>query len=474
MKGAYIDNNRLNECLNILFRNRLVWSTVGEYVEFFSYKALESNNTFSKIPYDRKLERFLLIEKENVLFGSGYSDLEELLRIYEATSEFFKEFIAGKPILRHPDAAFQIARSLNNTYSPSGSPDIDEVLNLLYDFELQRLRPTGASSDMLMLMILGVLPPRRSHSPKADPDYESEWRTVSHFIDQCFELNGTFEKHPTRQEIYRVLGERKNRLLFFWAVSMATGALDVASSPTELDSCNLMYDIDGLWQNINLETGEPYDRKAYYEFIKGENSYNFNEIVDYGTEIRYGIYGAGFVEDSDERNLFSLMHPKGSYEIIHGRKAPSDSLVRYTYSFLKKATPEILFSYHDGPKNFDVRLSCLRKVEEEVAQRLYGRWDQMKQINRFERYRCAYPDSQGIAAITREHIYVKDPFEDNCYYRIPKSIDRRLETITIDSMAGVLVVGDTPELWIGFEPISLYFASEEWGKNGIVELDRIG
>ena len=473
MRGTYIDNDRLNECLNILFRNRLVWSSVGEYVVFFSYKALETNNTFSKIPYDRKLERFLLIEKENVLFGSGYSDLDELIRKYETTSEFFKDHIAGRAVLRQDDAAFRIAMSLNCTYSLSGNPAIDELLNLLYDFGNHMLRPTGASSDMLILMILGVLPPQRSHSPKTDPDYEAEWNTVSRFVDQCFEMNKSFENHPLCQQIHQELERRKNRLLFFWAVSIATGALDVSSCPTELDSCNLTYDVDGLWQNINLETGEPFDRNTYYEFVEGVNAYNFTEIEEYGTEIHFKTYRADFVEDTDVLNLFSLMHPKGSYEMIHGRKAPSNAMVRYTYSFFEKATPEILFTLHDGPKNFDVRLSCLRKLSEERTQELYEKWDQLKQIDRFEKYRCVYPEPKGIVAITREHIYIKNPSEEEGFYRVPKSIDRRLETITMDSMAGVLLVGEAPEIWIGFEPISLYIAREEWEGKGIGTVSRI-
>ncbi len=474
MRGAYIDNNRLNECLNILFRNRLVWSSVREYVDFFSYKALETNNTFSKIPYDRKLERFLLIEKEDVLFGSGYSDLDELIRKYETTSEFFRDNIEGRPVLKRPDAAFQIAKALNNTYSPSGDPDVDEVLNLLYDFEQKRLRPTGASSDMLVLMILGVLPPRRSHSPKKDPDFEEEWLVVSHFVDQCFELNRVFEKHPTRQQIYQVLGQRKNRLLFFWAVCMATGTLDLATFPTDLGSCSRLYDVDGLWQNINLETGEPSDPNTYYEFVQGMDSYNFTEIVEYGTEIHFGKYRADFIEDSDELNLFSLLHPRGAYESIHGRKISSNLMARYTYSFIEKATREILFTFYDGPKNFDIRLSCLRKLSEEQARRLYDKWDHLKQINRFEKYRCDYPESQGIVAITREYIYIRDPFEEDSFYRVPKAIDRRLDTIAMDSVAGVLIVGEEFETWIGFEPISLYIAPWEWEEKGIEAVSRIG
>ncbi|MBP3257717.1 MAG: hypothetical protein J6M23_06975 [Bacteroidales bacterium] len=472
MREVYLDESRLNECLKMLLANRLVWSTKEEYADFFEYRALLMNNPLSKLPYAKKLERFLLIEKENILYG-GYSEsLEEALESYEKTSVFYHDCLAGKPVLKRKELAFELVRCFYQTMSLTGDAEIDSVLELLYDFDEDHYTPQGARvcEDWLVLMLLEVVPPMSSHSPRRDPDFEAEWRIVEEFIRKCLSLNPLYQIPEVLKTIQDELADRKNRILFFWAITKANSHLLAASSPEGLEEGVENYDIDGLWQDYVGDS--PRQENVYYEMSLGTS---FLEIREMKNHLEMTSYAYCFVKETDKISLFTLTHPEGCYQSIIGEKISPWNLIRFSFQFIRKKgrIEEIHLIPADSPQRSDLKMCCLIRVSEEDADKVYKRWEGKEKKDLYAKYTSYYPEPHGVAAITKSHIYISVPEAEGVYYRVPKAIDSRLQTITVDSMAGLCRVGEMEDYWIGFESIILYINREHFAELGIDRVTEI-
>ena len=96
-----------------------------------------------------------------------------------------------------------------------------------------------------------------------------------------------------------------------------------------------------------------------------------------------------------------------------------------------------------------------------------------RKIDKYSRYACYYPITQGIVAVTKDSIYVKNPGEGLPFYRIPKSIDKRLIQITPEDEGGILFVGEEKTQWVSFEAIALRIPPSDFTKLGIEQVNSI-
>ena len=77
-----------------------------------------------------------------------------------------------------------MAYSLFFSHQLTGESKLDGILEELYDYEIEYPRKPRVDFEILLLMVLGVLPPMSVRGPRTgrDPDFEKEWGTVSEFI----------------------------------------------------------------------------------------------------------------------------------------------------------------------------------------------------------------------------------------------------------------------------------------------------
>ena len=113
MELIHIEEEQLNECLSLLFRNYLLFESREEFADAISFPALLNNNPISKLPYSKKLEAFLRFQKENPVEYAGYKTLYGLLSAYSDTSEFYYQHLWGKTFVNGYETAWRMAKAIS-------------------------------------------------------------------------------------------------------------------------------------------------------------------------------------------------------------------------------------------------------------------------------------------------------------------------------------------------------------------------
>ena len=467
-----VSDNLTGQYLDSLLANRLLFETRHEFEEYADYD-LSNNNQLSGMA-QRSARDLLARLAEDFLSPTGrYSDFDLFFSTYERASAFFGNNMEGKAMLKDPDCAFKMGRSLFYTHEPTGEKKLDAVLNLLYDFEIEDFRTPYVDPVMIIAMSLGVLPRKRQRAATADPDYINEGKVVLEFVSRIISLNNHYEENPVLVETERELNDEslhKTRILFLEWLSRSLFHVDEVTRPEGLDEAMQLLPLDGYWQNWN-DKGRT-DKNVFYHIEWKCMAYNFTELVVNATQITRTTYHAELFREGEDL-IFYLIHPKGAYEQLMGQPVSRNLhvwLICKTDGH-EKNIRELSFTYKRGAKNFEVRLDKLRKVEGDDVKILEEKLCTAKIKDKYEQYSCIY---QGcVYAVTKTDIYLGDPDEEGWFYKVPRDIDDRLYDISVDSVAGMLKVGLEEKYWIGFEPCAMTIPPDRFEELGIEHVGRI-
>lgn len=477
MAGIIQDEKELDRQLGLILANRLVFQSREEFAEYAHFQALLSNNPISKMPYSDKVELLGRLTDEFLDKGTGYISMGDFLGQYDLISEFYRNNFLGKNLLKDSECAEKMAYSLFHSHQRSGERKLDIILEKIYDFDIESSRGELLDFELLILMVLGVVPPMNIRGPKTNPDYRKEWEVLRAFLHRCDRFKDMFERNPLLEQIEgEIDGGQKplNRLSFLYATTNILRYVDRAARPVGIDKDMCYLELDGLWQNYI--DGKLSEKNVYYQFVMYVGSgYNFVRYELFPTQIVKTSYHGQFQYDGDEL-VFFLLHPKGGYETIMGKPLGENHQIYYTFERDDVHFPtKLTFHRLKGGEGFDLHLDKLMKMPDKEAECVEDILDSSERevVDKYARYNCIYPIAHGIYAITKTHLYVMDPEEDGHYFKVPKDIDEYLDTVDVDDVAGVLTVGEEDGLWIGFEPIALYLSPEQCEENGVERVNRI-
>lgn len=467
-----VSDKLAGQYLDALLANRLIFETRHEFEEYAKYD-LSNNNQLSGMSPRSVRELFARLEDDFLSSTGRYSDFELFFPTYERASAFFENNMEGKTILKDPDCALKMGRSLFYTHEPTGEKKLDAVLNILYDFELEDFRTPYVDPVMVIALTLGVLPRKRQRAASSDPDYRKEGQRVLDFVHRMISLNNRYEENPVLVDIERDLYDKsihKTRVLFLEWLSRSLFHVDEVTRPEGFDEVMRYLPIDGYWQNWN-DNGRT-DKDIYFHIEFKGMTYNFTELAVNGTQVMKTTYHAELFRDGEDL-VFYLLHPKGGYENLKGEPVGKSNHVWLNCMPERNAeTPsELSFAYRSGAKNFGVRLNTLRKVDDSTEIWLEEILSTRVVLDKYEEYLCVYVGD--IYAVTKAHIYLEDPDKEGWFYKVPREIDDRLYDITVDSMAGMIRVGHEERYWIRFEPCAMTIPPDRFEELGIEHVDGI-
>lgn len=476
MAGIIQDEKELDRLLGLILANRLVFQSKEEFAEYAHFQALLSNNPISKMPSSDKVSLLARLKEDFLLPGTGYDSFDFFFDQYECVSEFFRNEIDRKKTLNTPDSAVKMALSLFHSHEKSGERKLDAVLEKLYDFELESRQRPYRDTDLLIMMMIGALPPMNLRSPKENPDFKEEWQRVKAYLHQTDGFRNMFESNPLLEELEKDIDEGRtslNRLSLLDVVASFNGYLERAAHPKDIGKDFRYYELDGLWQNY--KDGKVVGKNTYYQFLYIGQGYNLMEYEIFPSRVNKTAYHAEFQYEDKGMGL-SIVHPKGGYETILGKPIGSNHVIWYAAETNDSIAPtRIKLERFKGGKGFSLFLDTLIKIPNEDAEDLLPVIESpdTKVVDVYAKYACVYPISFGVYAITKTHLYLIDPDHEGCYFKVPKEIDERLDSITVDSVAGALSVGEGECWWIGFEPIALYLSPEQCEACGVDRVDKI-
>ena len=458
--------------LDSLLANRLVFESKKEFEEYAGYN-LSSNNQLSGMAQKSARELLSRLEADFLDEQGAYREFQSFFLMYERASEFFKVHLEGKAMLKDADCAFKLACSIFFARELTGEKKLDAVLERLYNYENGCMRRPYYDVVMVIAMILGVLPPNRKRASKDNPDYMEEGRMVLEFVRRIIALNDQYEENPVVSDIELALLDEtvpKTRILFLEWISRTLNHIDEITHPEGIDEVMRYLPIEGYWQNWN-EKGRT-DKNVYYLIEFKGMTYNFMEFSINGTQVLKTLFHAELFQDGEDL-VFYLLHPKGGYENLKGKPVSKNNHVwlNCTPGSEAEIQHELSFTYRSGAANFSVRLDTLRKVDEPTEKWLDEILETREVTDKYEKYSCVYAGS--VYAVTKTDIYLEDPDNEGCYYKVPRDIDERLYDITVDSMAGMIRVGLEDRYWIGFEPSMLRINPDDFQMLGIEHVDFI-
>ena len=480
MELIHIEEEQLNECLSLLFRNYLLFESREEFADAISFPALLNNNPISKLPYSKKLEAFLRFQKGNPVEYAGYKTLYGLLSAYSDTSEFYYQHLWGKTFVNGYETAWRMAKAIYYDRKPTGIKKLDAVIDRFYDLDTETFKDTGKDLDptMMILMLLGVMPISRKRQQGLTPVFQAEWEIVRVF---CVRMNSLLSREQNDEcLVLKVCAQQikdgsytPNRVFCLQAITQVLEYIKSVSRPTDLTSDLELFNVDGIWRDY-IKT-EVQGENVYYLFeYFGGYSYNLKIIEDYPTMLKYSVLPLFFYNFNESTPVIMVQHPKTGYKHIVEKSLGNSDTVWYKYEMDNENHPgNIWLEHFHGNKNPEMQLHHLIKVNPETEARLLETWNGKEQVNKYEKYHCYFPLNTCIYAVTKTHLYITDPDNELTYYKVPKIADPRLETITTEDEGGILYVGGDKEKWIGFTKIDFYISPQQFDDFGIKKVERI-
>ena len=476
----------LNEHIKLLLANRLVFQTKKEFADYAGYKSLESNNSIQgKWIFSEKTVLLNRMVNDFLDEGTGYDGFDFFFTQYKVVSNFYETQIQGKASLDTLKSALKMAYSLFWSHKKTGDKKIDNILDQLYDYDLETRKRPYVDFDMLLLMLVGGMLPIRERGPRVDPDYKEEWGRLKQYLHKCDEFIQGFENNPLLEELEKDIDENRiplNRLSFLYIISRFHLYLEDRSHPHDIDKGLGYLDIDGIWQNYRTVSQEGEnenklvleDKNVFYRIRYTGQGYDFMELVISPSLIKRTTYYFALIEGAESA---FIVHPKGGYEELKGEPIGDNHIIWYDLLDMNDSLrpTKIRLVPYMGGKGFSLFLDTLIKVNDEQAGKVIDRIDspEAKIEDLYAEYSCRYPTPYGIYAITRTHIYIEIPYKEGYYYKVPKEIDERLDEISVNNVAGALYVPKDDEWWIGFESQGLYLSPKECEEFGVEIVDHI-
>jgi hypothetical protein len=209
----------------------------------------------------------------------------------------------------------------------------------------------------------------------------------------------------------------------------------------ELEDAVVSPDIEGLWVEDDAST-------VFWRYEKIANGYKLRRYLlnEERKELRYTEFFMKFY-DSPYSSWAAILHPKSIEFLLSGKPTPNQYI---SYVAFDLADDQLTFEplLEEG-RWFSVRKLKRSKHVNYLEKVLYN--DRYDKINECKEY--DYEFVILLSAITNNHVYIDAP--DGRYYKVPKSLNECLESITINDDAGVILFGD--KTYLAFDACNLYY-----------------
>lgn len=474
MAANYLEVTQLDECLNVILKSNLAFQSKKEFADFAGYPSLLKNNPITKLPYQRKLELLFRIQASFPIDFSKYDSLLELVKRYQTTSRFFRAFIGEKKGFQDVETAVRMVDALYIHKQLTGNSRLDKVLSSLYDFKEREPLQEDVDVDIFLLMMMGVLPPVSERQKQEAPDFDSEWSSVKALILRCFQITPNVMESSLINETldhWDKPGFLKSRLYYITTVGQAIKNIREAAAPQDMYRDPIDTKLEGLWQSY--EKGTQKEANVFYEFSKFGRCYTLRINEVFPSVINYSEFSCFFYEYDVDTPVVMIEHPKAGYWYLIKGKGNEDYETYLKFKTDMGKTPEnIWFDYFHGARMHELSFTHLKKLSDEKEAQLRQSWEAKKRVNLFSDYACTWSGLDLILTITKDCLFIKDPDIPDAFYKVPKSIDSRLKSLTADSECAFLTIGNDPARWIVFPSLALYFPPDRFAQLGIEKTDK--
>lgn len=454
---------QVREYLRTIEKTRLLFNSLEELQGFVGYTKSNSledkgGNLFAKEAILHKLV--------NYAHDESYNELN-LLTVIDAYREATL-MLEDKNIIKKMHQDDVACRNLINFFYAQ-EPATKDIKNIVKIAKQKHV-------PLLVLMMLSALP-HYGHARGDLKDIGKHYKQVYELLDKVFK-----NRLPTQQ--MPLFAEIKNDF-----------ENDIINSPASLTRWRLIYETSGLLEefgrastpeNLKKTINEAYNMMVFPEIegcwcdVDDEDSYwCFEHIINgfqlihacldnYIKQIKYTKYYIQFFSSCEDETIMAVVeHPHSiRYEIQ--RKPVPEEYYAY-FEFTRKEDSLIFDSWFPSEQWMPLKKLTPRNFDQDQLESLINSGYQVIYESEEDDYEI---DTSTIAAITKEYIYFSAGRQQ--YYKIPKSRNKVLHDININSYAGIMHFDG--KTYIAFSDCQLYYdvsTEEQMASAGIELVDSI-
>ena len=452
-------NEELKDLLNRVIRLRFFRNTNKELSNYICYDLLSNNGIRKMSEFTaRCIFRELSREMQQTLDVSW--NMENVLAKYEQASAFYDKHIRGKEIARN-DCFVLLNSFYVNDYQLPGEKKF--LITLLPEIRTQNIY-----MPILLLLMLKVLP--LYTSTKGDvKDIKSDFRVIYSFLKEFIGQNEQLISLPILERCEKEVnrGDYCNRLFLIYTAIVTLEVYQGFMNPTDLYARNdavrdemLLFDLnETFWAEPNMLTTPTVFWK--FEQLATEDYFLYRYAINTEQKrINYIRYEVIFKEDKNQGILMIVESPTRILAFLDNNKMFEENSYWYACEMDNYETPSVI----ELQKLLDFGTSELpdRKLIKLQDERLIA---ELQQCLSPKRYKIInqYPESDynlilNDIAITSEYIYFNNQSDEqgnvNSYYRVPKSLNNGLSSITSNDHVGVMKLNG--RVYLTFVPLILY------------------
>ena len=428
-------SQNVNEYLRIIERTRLLRNTSDELGKLVGFSVGSGNglarmggkSPFLKDAIFRELAH--LVEKDYEL------NLQQILDTYFEADIFIEKY---GTFLKQKSVPYSLVR-----YFYDDADRTDDISMIVDKME-------GRHIPIIILMILGALP--RISSKGGDvKDIENSYKKAFKFLRETVCTNTPFKVLPAliqMEDAQRRDPSVMNRIHLIYSFNIVLntyGSLStrmrLVQTNKELEDTIVFPDIEGLWVEDDVST-------VFWKYEVIANGYKLRRYLlnEERKELRYTEFFMKFY-DSPDSSWAAILHPKSIEFLLSGKPTPNQYI---SYVAFDLTDDQLTFEplLEEG-RWFSVR-KLKRSKHANYLEKILSN-DRYEKINECKEY--DYEFVILLSAITNYHVYIDA--SNGRYYKVPKSLNECLESITINDDAGVIRFGN--KTYLAFDSCNLYY-----------------
>ena len=425
----------VNEYLRIIERTRLLCNSSDELGKLVGF-SIGSGNGLVRMGGKSPFLKDAIFRELAYLVEEKYGlDLQKVLDSYIEADQIIDKYGA---ILKRKSVPYSLIRYFY------GDEDMTDDISIIAG------KLEGKHIPIIILMILGALP--RISSKGGDvKDIEKSYKKAFKLLHETVSTNTPFKVLPAliqmedEQRRDPSVMKRIHLIYSFNTVLNAYGSLStrmrLVQSNKELEDTIVFPDIEGIWVEDDAST-------VFWWFERIANGYNLRRYLlnEERKELRFTEFFMRFY-DSPDSSWAAILHPKAIEFLLSGKPTPNQYI---SYVIFDLADDQLSFEplLEEG-RWFSVR-ELKRGKHADYLEKILSN-DRYAKIDECLDY--SYEFTILLSAITNYHVYIDAP--DGNYYKVPKSLNECLESITINDDAGVIRFGN--KTYLAFDSCNLYY-----------------
>ena len=420
--------------LRIIERTRLLCNTTDELSLIVGF-SISGNGLIRKGGKSLFLKDAIFRELAQIAKERADIDLQDTVENYIEADCFFSKY--GKSIKGETTC-----HNLIKYYYADGEATEDISL-IVKKLETKHI-------PILILIILGVLP-KLSAKDGDVKNIKDDYQIVFKLLRNTVCNNIPTHSLPALEQMESCVKSDKNimcRIHIIYTITSILSAYSLVSTQNNIflsnrETLEKAYtpDIEGIW----IE--DEYSTMFWYieDISNGFNLYKYT-LNNEKHELSYIKYYLSFYKVEGEI-IAMIIHPDSTKYILNNKPTPN-----YMFSYFECEMSENEISFFPIAEN-DKRMGLRHLRKSDMC-------EQYKRILNNERYLKiniyadeAYNFTISLAAITEDYIYIENT--ENCYYKIPKSLNDNLYDVSFKEKIGVVEYNN--KTYIALDDRSIYW-----------------